>query len=173
MQKSFLTVTAIISLTALSACGQGAESEPAAEADSAAASTELANGMTVKDQIEARQGQLKKVGKAFKTISDNLKSDAPDVAAMQAAAASIPAATEGMADWFPDGTGPDSGVETDALAIIWEEKEDFLTKVSDMQTAAANLSTIAEGGDVAAIGEAFKATGGTCKSCHDKYRLDD
>lgn len=172
-RKMSLTCTALLSAALLSACGQNESSEAGSEISSEAASTALANGMTVKEQIESRQEQLKKVGDAFKTISDQLKSDNPDLAAIQAAASSIPDATSDMAEWWPEETGPDSGVETDALPVIWEEKEDFLQKISDMQEAAANLVTVADGGDLAAVGEAFKATGGTCKACHDKYRLDD
>ncbi len=163
---------ALAGMMLLSACGQsGGDAAP--EAAEEAASAMLPNGMSVKDQIEARQKALENIGGAFKTISDQLKADSPDIAAIQTAAASVPTEAEGMADWFPEGTGPESGVETEALAIIWEEKEDFLTKVSAMQEAAAALATTAEGGDVAAIGEAFKNTGGTCKACHDKFRLDD
>lgn len=153
----------------LSACGQN----EATDAVSETASVELPNGMTVKEQIEARQGHLKKIGKAFKTISDQLKASSPDVAQIQAAAASVPKEALGMADWFPEGTGPESGVETEALPIIWEDQADFSEKVTAMQDAAAQLDTIAQGGDVAAIAAAFKTTGGTCKDCHDKFRLDD
>lgn len=171
--KLQITVAALAGLTMLSACGQSGDAEATSEAAEEIATEALPNGMTVKEQIEARQGQLKKVGKAFKTIIDQSKSDSPDMAAIQAATASITTETEGMADWFPEGTGPDSGIETDALPIIWDEKEDFLQKVSDMQEAAAKLDAAAQTGDAAAIGAAFKTAGGTCKSCHDKYRLDD
>lgn len=153
----------------LSACGQNEETEVTSEA----ASVELPSGMTVKEQIEARQEQLKKIGKAFKTISDQLKAGSPDIAQIQTAAASVPKEALGMADWFPEGTGPQSGVETDALPIIWEDKADFDEKVTAMQDAAAQLDAVAQGGDVAAIAAAFKTTGGKCKDCHDKYRLDD
>lgn len=174
IRKFNLTLTALAGVALLSACGDTGGSEPAAEETASEAVTEtLANGMTAKEQIEARQAGLKKIGKAFKTISDNLKLDTPDIAAIQEAAASIPTATEGMADWFPEGTGPDSGVETDALPAIWESKEDFLAKESAFQEAVTKLVAATETGDVAAIGAAFKETGGTCKACHDKYRLDD
>lgn len=167
--KIQIILPALAGLTLLSACGQNSESEPASEA----ASTELPSGITVKEQIEARQGQLKKMGKAFKAISDQLKASSPDVAQIQTAAAVVPKEAVGMADWFPAGTGPESGVETEALPVIWENTSDFNDKVSALQDAAAQLETVAQGGDVAAIGAAFKTTGGTCKACHDKYRLDD
>ncbi len=167
--KMHLMVPVLAGLALLSACGSADETEGVA----GAADLELANGMTVKQQIEARQGQLKKIGKAFKTISDQLKADSPDLAEIQMAAAVVPKEAAGMADWFPEGTGPESGVKTEALPIIWEEPADFNEKVTAMQDAAAQLETVAQEGDVAAIATAFKTTGGTCKSCHDKYRLDD
>ena len=165
--QTLLPVVAGIML--LSACGQNAETDAVSET----ASVELPNGMTVKEQIEARQGHLKKIGKAFKAISDQLKASSPDLAEIQTAAASVPQQAMGMSDWFPEGTGPESGVKTEALPIIWEDKADFDKKVLAMQDAAGNLATVAQGGDIAAIGAAFKTTGGTCKDCHDKYREDD
>lgn len=156
-------------LSMLSACGQNDETAPV----SMAASAELPGGMMVKEQIEARQAQLKKIGKGFKAISDQLKAGSPDLKQIQAAAAVVPKEAAGMVDWFPEGTGPESGVKTEALPIIWEDKAGFNDKVAAMQDAAAKLNTIAQGGDVAAIAAAFQTTGGTCKACHDKYRLDD
>lgn len=165
--KAMLPVLAGMAL--LSACGQKAETDPATET----ASAELPGGLTVKEQIEARQGQLKKMGKAFKTISDQLKADTPDLAQIQTAAAVVPEESATMAEWFPEGTGPDAGVKTKALGIIWDNKADFNDKVVAMQNAAAQLDAAAQGGDVATIATAFKTTGGTCKACHDKYRSDD
>ncbi|MEH6715248.1 cytochrome c [Parasphingorhabdus flavimaris] len=167
--KIELILPALAGLTLLAACEQAPETAPASEA----ASVELPNGLTVKEQIEARQGQLKKMGKAFKTISDQLKADSPDLSQIQTAAAAVPEESATMIDWFPEGTGPQSGVETEALPVIWENKADFNLKITALQDAAALLDSAAQTGDIAAIGAAFKTTGGTCKACHDKYRLDD
>lgn len=167
--KIQIMLPVIAGLTLLSACGQNGETDPVSEA----ASVELASGLTVKEQIEARQAQLKKMGKAFKAISDQLKATSPDLTQIQTAAAIVPKEAANMVDWFPEGTGPESGVKTEALPIIWEDKAGFNDKVAAMQDAAAKLETIARGGDVAAVAEAFQTTGGTCKACHDKYRLDD
>lgn len=167
--KTKLILPALAGLTLLTAC----EQNPETAATSEAASAELPGGLTVKEQIEARQGQLKKMGKAFKAISDQLKADSPDVAQIQTAAAVVPKESATMVDWFPEGTGPEAGVKTKALPVIWENKADFNTKVVAMRDAAALLDSAAQTGDVAAIGAAFQTTGGTCKACHDKYRLDD
>lgn len=37
-------------------------------------------------------------------------------------------------------------------------------------TVAAGLVAAAEGGDMAAIGTAFKEMGKACKGCHDQFR---
>ena len=163
-------------MTLLTACGQ--EDQAAAPTDAAPADDAVTDATTevsdeIKTQIEARQAQYKKIGGAFKTINDNLKSGSPDMAAIQAAAATVVDAGAGMADWFPEGTGPESGVKTEALPAIWENRADFDTKIAAFQAAAANLKTVADAGDPAAVGPAFGATGGTCKGCHDTFRLDD
>lgn len=169
-RKNGLLISMLAGTLLLSACGGG---DNASAVDSEAANVQLPNGMTVAEQIEARQGQLKKLGSAFKTISDQSKAGEPDLAAIQSAAASAVAETATMKDWFPAGTGPESGVETDALPAIWESPEDFNAKIDDFRAAAAQLKTAADGGDLETITAAFRATGGSCKACHDKYRLDD
>lgn len=175
-----LICSALAGVALLSACGQNEDSAPASDATENEAAEETAvedagipEGMTAQGMSDLRHEKLENVGDAFKAISDQLRSDSPDVAAIQTAVASIPPEVEGMADWFPAGTGPDDGVDTDALAAIWENKADFLEKESNFQAALVELSAAADGGNVAAIGEAFKKTGGTCKACHDDYRKDD
>ena len=53
--KIQIILPVIAGLTLLSACGQNSETAQVSEA----ASVELPNGMSVKEQIEARQAQLK------------------------------------------------------------------------------------------------------------------
>ncbi len=166
-------LAALAGLALLGACGQG--SEPAATPEAATETVEivLANGMTPKAQIELRQGQLKQYGKAFKAMSDQLKSGEPDLAAIQEAATSLQAASVGMETWFPEGTGPETGIKTDALPAIWETPDDFSDEVANFHAAVGELVLVTEGGDVDAIRTAFGTAGGTCKSCHDNYRQDD
>lgn len=158
-----------IAALSLTACSGGGE----APSDPDAGSDVLSNGLTVKAQIEARQAGFKAVGGEFKSINDQLRSGAPDLAAIQAAAAELPGIIDGAGGWFPEGTGPESGVETEALPIIWEEPEDFEAKVNDFVVAIEALNVAAQSGELPAIQAAVQATGGTCKACHDKYRLDD
>ena len=152
----------------LAACGEG--TNPAADDTG---SLVLDNGMSVRANIEARQENLKEMGAAMKTISDQLKLEEPDVDAIYAAAQTIEGHAPNIGEWFPAGTGPDSGVETEALATIWEQPDDFAAAVARFQTAADEFEAIAVGRDPAAIGPAMGGIGGSCKNCHDQFRLDD
>ena len=63
--------------------------------------------------------------------------------------------------------------DSEALPLIWEEPDAFAEAVSKMQAATAALVTAAEGGDREAIGAAFREVGGSCRGCHDRYRVQD
>lgn len=79
-----------------------------------------------------------------------------------------------MADGlFPDGTGPGSGVETDALPAIWSEKEKFAAAMKRFGTEADKLVAVAGTSDAAAFNEQVKALGQACGDCHEHFRKKD
>jgi len=71
------------------------------------------------------------------------------------------------ADAFPEGTG---GEGTRAKVEIWQNWSDFQAKLESFRSDAAALDTAAQGGDMAAIGEAFQNFRGNCRGCHTDYR---
>ncbi len=68
---------------------------------------------------------------------------------------------------FPDGS--EKGT-TRAKPGIWENRDDFATKLEDMRKAVAQLQQAAAGGERKAVAEQVGATGQTCKACHDEYK---
>ena len=68
---------------------------------------------------------------------------------------------------FPEDSESD---ESDALAEIWMDFEDFEAKYRDLGDTAKALSKAATQGDKANLGMALKETGKTCKACHKKYK---
>jgi cytochrome c556 len=54
---------------------------------------------------------------------------------------------------------------------LWDDFSDFKNKAKANASAARALNAAARGGDKAAVGKAAKRVGGTCKSCHDSYRI--
>ncbi|WP_295531164.1 cytochrome c [Novosphingobium sp. Chol11] len=123
--------------------------------------------------IAARQANFKKMGKAMKILSDQLKSSAPSQPAMYGAAQVIASNARRQGRMFPLGTGPGSGVETEALPAIWTDKADFDAKMRQLVNESTKLVAVTKAGNAAAIGAQLKATGGTCGACHRKYRAED
>jgi cytochrome c556 len=73
---------------------------------------------------------------------------------------------------FPEGTAMgDSGVETHALPAIWEKWGDFEQVAMRFQEETAKLAEVAEGGDMAAIGQQLGVVGKEgCGACHETFR---
>ncbi len=105
--------------------------------------------------ISARQANFKKMGGAMKVLKDELAGSA-DKAKMLAAAKTLAAVSRQQVKLFPAGSGPSSGVKTEALPTIWTDRATF-----DKETKAL----IAEAAQ-------FKAVGATCGSCHRKFRQE-
>lgn len=61
-------------------------------------------------------------------------------------------------------------MKTRAKAEIWGDWATFAAAAKGLQTESAKLETIANGGNIDAIKGQVKATGGACKTCHDKFR---
>lgn len=74
---------------------------------------------------------------------------------------------QSVPELFPEGS--DFG-ETEAKEKIWEEFDKFKTAAQKAEKAAAELAEAAASGDGKLIGAKFKATGESCKGCHDTYR---
>lgn len=73
---------------------------------------------------------------------------------------------------FPEGTSPgDTEVETAALPTIWEKWGEFEQAAQSFETASAELVEVAEGGDMAAIGQQLGNFGKeACGGCHETFR---
>jgi cytochrome c556 len=131
----------------------------------------LPNGMTVKQQIEARQRNLKDLGGAFKTVNDQLKTGAPQIEQIRLAAQEIKGHAEEIATWFPAGTGPEAGVKTEALATIWSDNAGFSAAAARLREEAGKLSDIATTDNIEAIKTQADTTRLACKNCHDTFRM--
>jgi cytochrome c556 len=85
----------------------------------------------------------------------------------------IEAAAGRMAEWaddmpaaFPSGS-PSIGANND----IWENFSDFEARAEAMASAARALQLAAGSGKKRQVAGAAKRLGGTCKSCHESYRI--
>lgn len=122
--------------------------------------------------IHYRQGIYTAMGWNFHPMADMVRGKAPfDQAEFAQRAQRIAFYSRQLLEGFPPGS--DKGVRTEALPAIWQNFDDFKSKLSDFQTAADHLAKVAQGNDIAASKQAFMDTAKTCKACHDKYREED
>ena len=128
--------------------------------------------LAVQTVIETRKTGLKKMGAAMKAMSTQLKSGAPDSTVMTTAAQAISTGAQLQPEWFPAGSGPESGVETDALAHIWKDRAKFDSLTNQLIAESKKLTTVIGGNDTAAIGAQMKVVGEVCGACHRSFRAD-
>jgi cytochrome c556 len=148
------------------------ESRESTQAASSNLEARLSVGDAAKVMHERHEG-METIGKNFKALNRELNGASPDLGAVRSAAATISKLSSEASGWFPEGTGPELG-KTGAKPDIWkpENKADFAAKLHNFQIAAPRFNAAASGNDVNAIRGQFKELAGTCKACHDKYRMD-
>jgi cytochrome c556 len=125
-------------------------------------------------QIKPRQDKLRDMGGALKAIDDELKKRTVDWDNVLLPNAQTLKDRSGyLLNWFPKGSGPESGVKTYALPAIWQKNDDFVKLGKAAQAEIAKLSQAANGKDAEALKAQSLATGKACKACHDSYRSPD
>jgi cytochrome c556 len=154
---------------------------PATAKASEVTNADATNGMVMlavpvsKDQasqiMHARHEGMEAMGDATKALHRAL-SGTPDLASVRTNASKIAQLSEQASTWFPAGTGPNVG-KTRAKPEIWQNSEDFASRLRALQTAARALETASRSNDVAAMNARFADLGATCKACHDKYRAEE
>ena len=74
-----------------------------------------------------------------------------------------------LIDYFPENTK--EGFKTEALPIIWKEKENFNNLMTKASTDMIELTQIIEDSDDIR-GTLQKFMWSNCKACHTKYRME-
>lgn len=124
-------------------------------------------------EIAERQDNFEAISDSFKIIRAELEGGAPDFAAIEAAATDINTRAGAIEGHFPEGSGRDAGWDTEALASIWEKPAEFSAAQQRLIEQSGAMVTIAASGDAAAVAAQVGELGGSCKNCHDQFRLDD
>lgn len=86
-------------------------------------------------------------------------------------------ATRALSRWahavpgmFPEGSGPETGIRTNAKPEIWTDRAGFEAKAADYAAAADRLAELAGGEDAAAFSAQWTVVRASCQSCHDGYK---
>jgi cytochrome c556 len=121
--------------------------------------------------MHERHEGMESIGNANKAIHRELDGSFPNLAIIRSSAAKIAVLSQKASGWFPTGSGPELG-KTGAKPEIWQDTEDFTTKLRHFQLAAKVFNGAAAAGNLDATRAQFATLGGTCKACHDKYRAE-
>jgi cytochrome c556 len=123
------------------------------------------------DAIKYRQAQYTVLLWNWMPLNAMVRGRIPfDAAEFARRAQLVAAVAPQLLEGFPEGSG--TGAPTEAKPEIWTNFADFSAKMKDLERETAALATVAKGGDEAAIKAQFALTGGTCKACHDEYKVD-
>lgn len=123
--------------------------------------------------IAARQENFKQMKEANDAMKREAEADSPDPAVFRENAAILIERAANIASGFPENSGPQAGVETDALAEIWQRKAQFEARAMTMQVVLEQFSATAAGNDVSATVAAVTLVGDTCRECHEEFRQRD
>ena len=135
---------------------------------------EAAAGPAEIAQIKPRQDKLRDMGGALKAINDEIKKGRIDWDnTVIPNAQTIKDRSGYLLNWFPKGSGPETGKKTYALPAIWQKTDDFQKLGKTMQAEADKLNQIALKKDEAGLKAQAVVLGKACKACHDPYRSPD
>ena len=121
------------------------------------------------DAIRYRQSAYVLMGNHMGRIFNQLKSDKPDVAAIQKSAGIVDFASQLPGEGYVPGSDKGGTPPTKAKPEVFTDP-----KVRDvgraMRQEVVKLVEVSKGGDIAAIRTQFQATAKSCDNCHDNYR---
>jgi cytochrome c556 len=124
--------------------------------------------------IKSRQDKLRDMGGALKGIDDELKKRNPDWdAIILPNADTLQSRSNFLLNWFPKGTGPESGAKTYALPALWQKPDDFTRLGKALMAETAKLKQVADTKNADALKAEVVVIGKNCKACHDSYRSPD
>jgi len=122
---------------------------------------------------KTRQDAMKANGKEVKAIKDELDKSSPSLSVIKENIAKLKDAAPKIVEWFPAGTGPESGMKTKALPAIWQKPDDFKKANQTYTGEVMKFAALTDKGDFAAMKSGLPAVQKSCGGCHNTFRLKD
>ena len=122
------------------------------------------------DAVRNRIDHFRELGASFKTVNDSLRTAEPQTILIQMAARQIVNASRDLPNWFPAGSGPETGEKTKTKPAVWTQAPKFKSAQTAFAAQAAAFQRAAQTGNAAIIKGEARKLGTTCKGCHDTFR---
>ena len=122
--------------------------------------------------VKERMDGMKQMGKLHKRVSSMFKGKtAFERAAVIEAADAFVLHGSGMAKLFPDTEKSRNGHKTEALPEIWQDWDDFQSRIADFVEKSEVLAAAARASaDQRALKKPFSSAVESCSGCHKRYR---
>lgn len=124
------------------------------------------------DAVRARIAAYRQLGASFKAVNDMVRRGDVAGPAFRQAAQQVGASARHQYRLFPQNSRTGQGIRTAARPEIWTMPAEFKAAQDAFAREALLFSKAANGGDVSAIRSQVRKLGGTCKSCHDRFRVE-
>lgn len=123
------------------------------------------------DAVEMRHGLMLQMATDMGKLGSMAKGEAVFDAAIASRSAENVAAIASVLsmDQFPAGSEYKAAADSFALPAIWATPDDFMAKITDLNTAAAALK-VASATDVEGLKAGMGQVGAACSACHKAYR---
>lgn len=124
------------------------------------------------DAVETRHGLMLQMGADLAKMGAMVKGEVGYDAAIAAKAAANVAAIASVLslEQFPAGSENGKAADSFAKVELWANEQDFLTKIADLNAAAAALQPLAAA-DVGSLKTGMAGVGKACAACHTPYRM--
>lgn len=131
--------------------------------------------IAAQDPVAVRKALMQSVGASAAVTGGVMKNEiAYSPAIGRAAIAAIAASAAAYGDFFPEGSDMDA--RSTAAPRIWDDRAAFDAELAKFQTAVAGaVEASGKDGpaDAAAFTAAMQPVLGTCKSCHEGFRVQN
>ena len=123
------------------------------------------------DTVRSRITAYRELGAAFKAVNDGLRGSEVQTIMIQQSARQIRNAARAQYTLFHADSDASTGVKTAAKPEIWTQPAQFRAAQDNFARAADSFFRAASTGDAAAIRAEARKLGGTCKGCHDTFKV--
>lgn len=121
------------------------------------------------DPIASRKAMMKNTGASIGVMGKMAKGEMPfDAVQANLAMRAINNAAIGVVHLFP--AGSETGGDTEAAPKIWEDMAGFVEKAKAMEDVTADAIAF-PAASLDDLKEQLGKLGGTCKGCHEGYRI--
>ena len=125
--------------------------------------------MGVKGVVKERMQLMKSYAASVKKINKEFRDKTSiNYVLIKLEANDIVESSQKVMELFPLGSG---GGMSEASLKIWQQPSDFKKIIEDLNQAAQRLAHATSTGVPNLVIEKFRALGGVCKKCHQKYRV--